>query len=59
MLEEWWRSDPSSRFFGFSKILFPARVETEGNRSLTRGGDEDREYKLILSSEPPLAKTKF
>ena len=42
MLAEWWSNDPSSRFFGFSRILLPARVGMDGNLSLTTGGEADR-----------------
>ena len=56
ILDEWWRRVPISRFFGFSRILFPAKVETEGYRSLTIGGAMEIEYIFIRSSEPPVAK---
>jgi hypothetical protein len=44
MLAEWCNNDPSSRFLGFSRILFPANVGTEGYSSVTAGGAAAREY---------------
>src|SRR6266487_4910306 len=35
ILEEWWSKEPSLRFFGFSRILFPVKVGIEGNFSFT------------------------
>ena len=55
-LAEWCKSEPSSRFLGFSRTLLPARVGTVGYCSFTAGGAADTEYRLMRSSVLPLAR---
>lgn len=56
MLDEWWSSDPSSLFFGFSVMEPPLREGSLGcSFDDAGGGAVEMEYRFIRSSVLPVA----